>query len=43
VLRRERIGFVFQAFNLLPSLTVAQKHRAPDAPGRPPAEALGGA
>jgi putative ABC transport system ATP-binding protein len=24
VLRRERIGFVFQAFNLLPSLTVAQ-------------------
>jgi putative ABC transport system ATP-binding protein len=24
ILRRERIGFVFQAFNLLPSLTVAQ-------------------
>jgi putative ABC transport system ATP-binding protein len=24
LLRRERIGFVFQAFNLLPSLTVAQ-------------------
>jgi putative ABC transport system ATP-binding protein len=24
VLRRERIGFVFQAFNLLPTLTVAQ-------------------
>jgi putative ABC transport system ATP-binding protein len=24
VLRRERIGFIFQAFNLLPSLTVAQ-------------------
>jgi putative ABC transport system ATP-binding protein len=24
VLRRERIGFVFQAFNLMPSLTVAQ-------------------
>src|SRR5215510_7724327 len=24
MLRRERIGFVFQAFNLLPSLTVAQ-------------------
>ncbi len=24
ILRRERIGFVFQAFNLMPSLTVAQ-------------------
>src|SRR4051812_1752098 len=24
ILRRERIGFVFQAFNLLPSLTVTQ-------------------
>jgi putative ABC transport system ATP-binding protein len=24
ILRRERIGFVFQAFNLLPSLTIAQ-------------------
>src|SRR4051812_16888252 len=24
VLRRERIGFIFQAFNLMPSLTVAQ-------------------
>src|SRR5829696_517461 len=24
ILRRKRIGFVFQAFNLLPSLTVAQ-------------------
>jgi putative ABC transport system ATP-binding protein len=24
ILRRERIGFVFQAFNLVPSLTVAQ-------------------
>src|SRR5215475_9649053 len=24
ILRRERIGFVFQAFNLLPALTVAQ-------------------
>src|SRR6516165_9557080 len=29
VLRRERIGFVFQAFNLLPSLTVAQNIRLP--------------
>src|SRR3954453_8903733 len=24
VLRRERVGFVFQAFNLMPSLTVSQ-------------------
>ena len=29
VLRRERIGFVFQAFNLLPSLTVAQNISLP--------------
>src|SRR5437762_4346884 len=29
VLRRERIGFVFQAFNLLPSLTVAQNIALP--------------
>jgi putative ABC transport system ATP-binding protein len=36
VLRRERIGFVFQAFNLLPSLTVAQKHRAAAAVGWSP-------
>jgi putative ABC transport system ATP-binding protein len=29
ILRRERIGFVFQAFNLLPSLTVAQNINLP--------------
>jgi len=29
LLRRERIGFVFQAFNLLPSLTVAQNIALP--------------
>ena len=29
VLRRQRIGFVFQAFNLLPSLTVAQNIALP--------------
>src|SRR3954454_12257 len=29
ILRRERIGFVFQAFNLLPSLTVAQNTALP--------------
>jgi putative ABC transport system ATP-binding protein len=29
VLRRERIGFVFQAFNLMPSLTVAQNITLP--------------
>jgi putative ABC transport system ATP-binding protein len=29
VLRRERIGFVFQGFNLLPSLTVAQNIALP--------------
>ena len=28
-LRRERVGFVFQAFNLLPALTVAQNIRLP--------------
>ena len=35
ILRRQRIGFVFQAFNLLPSLTVAQNIALPlrlDAP-----------
>ena len=29
VLRRERVGFVFQAFNLMPSLTVAQNVELP--------------
>lgn len=29
LLRRERIGFVFQAFNLLPSLTAAQNVALP--------------
>src|SRR5215469_15556485 len=29
ILRRKRIGFVFQAFNLLPSLTVAQNIALP--------------
>jgi ABC-type lipoprotein export system ATPase subunit len=28
-LRRERVGFVFQAFNLMPSLTVAQNITLP--------------
>ncbi len=42
-LRRERIGFVFQSFNLVPSLTAAQNitlplrlaKRKPDRPGSP--------
>src|SRR3954470_9038290 len=29
ILRRERIGFIFQAFNLLPSLTVTQNIALP--------------
>src|SRR3954471_14127175 len=29
ILRRERIGFVFQAFNLMPSLTVTQNIALP--------------
>jgi putative ABC transport system ATP-binding protein len=37
VLRRERIGFVFQSFNLLPTLTAAQNIRLPlDLAGRSP-------
>lgn len=37
MLRRERIGFVFQAFNLLPALTAAQNVRLPlELAGRPP-------
>ncbi|WP_075692437.1 ABC transporter ATP-binding protein [Streptomyces acidiscabies] len=35
VLRRDRVGFVFQAFNLLPTLTVAENIRLPlDLAGR---------
>jgi putative ABC transport system ATP-binding protein len=34
VLRRERVGFVFQAFNLMPSLTVAQNIALPVRLGR---------
>ncbi len=34
VLRRERIGFVFQAFNLLPALTVRQNVTLPLRLGR---------
>ena len=29
-LRRDRVGFVFQAFNLMPSLTAAQNVELPD-------------
>ncbi|HZP52935.1 ABC transporter ATP-binding protein [Actinocrinis sp.] len=37
VLRRERIGFVFQSFNLLPTLTAAQNIRLPlELAGRSP-------
>ena len=36
-LRRERIGFVFQAFNLLPTLTRGREHHAADGPRRPQA------
>ncbi len=44
LLRRDRVGFVFQAFNLLPTLTVAENITLPmdlagvrgDAPGAPP-------
>jgi putative ABC transport system ATP-binding protein len=40
VLRRERIGFVFQAFNLLPSLTVGQNIALPmRLDGHPPRRA----
>ena len=36
-LRRDRIGFVFQAFNLLPTLDGGGEHHAADAPRRPQA------
>src|SRR4051794_16793589 len=40
ILRRKRIGFVFQAFNLMPSLTVAQNIGLPlRLDGRPPRRA----
>ena len=45
VLRRERVGFVFQAFNLMPSLTVVAEHRAAgparQGPPRPRLDARG--
>jgi putative ABC transport system ATP-binding protein len=41
LLRRERVGFVFQAFNLLPALTAEQNIRLPlDLAGRPADPAL---
>src|SRR5215218_2109925 len=43
ILRRERIGFVFQAFNLMPSLTVTQNIGLSTAPRRSPPAAFGGA
>ena len=42
ILRRERIGFVFQAFNLLPSLTVAQNIAQPLLCLAPAVDELGG-
>ena len=37
MLRRDRIGFVFQAFNLVPTLTAEENIRLPSRAGRPPA------
>ena len=34
-LRRDQVGFVFQSFNLLPALTVAENITLPLAAGRP--------
>ena len=36
-LRRDKIGFVFQAFNLVPTLSAQGEHHAPDGPRRPQA------
>ena len=33
-MRRDRIGFVFQSFNLVPTLTAAENVTLPDRPGR---------
>ena len=37
LLRRDRIGFVFQAFNLVPTLTARENITLPDGPRRPQA------
>ena len=36
ILRRDRIGFVFQSFNLIPTLTALENIKLPGRPGRPP-------
>ena len=42
LLRRDRIGFVFQAFNLVPTLTALENITLPAGPGRPHARAGSG-